>query len=168
MTSPPPSLRSLSFVRQTVPPRRLLAHAGTPLAPHLLQARPPTSPRHASRQFHLAAALTPPPPALSRARATRLRRLCSPTGGRFTTSGARHAAAAAHPLEADSPPNTEKLRRRIATTKQLRSRPPPAGFRPNPALSTIGEYTTSLSSSFFPPLWHPNPALPPASWPSPP
>ena len=106
---------------------------------------------------------------------------------------ALHAsAAAARPPEADSPPpprdtpppplltnrrpihplrRATRRRRRPYSgqiTEQLRSRPPPAGFRPNPALSAIGEYTLSLSSSFLPPLWHLNPSLPPASWPSPP
>jgi len=109
---------------------------------------------------------------------------------------ALHAsAAAARPPEADSPPpprdtpppplltnrrpihqlrRATRRRRRPYSgqiTEQLRSRPPPAGFRPNLALSAIGEYTPkfpSFSSPFSPPLWHPNPALPPASWPSPP
>ncbi|KAG2583872.1 hypothetical protein PVAP13_6KG244312 [Panicum virgatum] len=166
------SLRAWMCPPFALPPRPL-GHPLTAQCPTVPRSRghaslSSTSTRHASRQFHLAAALTPPLPSLSRARATRLRRRCSPTGGRFTTSAARHAAATAHQQEADSPTPPrdtppplrtnrrpihqlrratrrqrwpysgqimEQLRSRIATTKQLRSRPPPAGFRPNPALS---------------------------------
>ena len=152
-----------------VPPRRFLARAVTPPCPP-----PPPGTRAGSS--------TSPPPS------RHLRPL--------SLAHALHAsAAAARPPEADSPPpprdtpppplltnrrpihplrRATRRRRRPYSgqiTEQLRSRPPPAGFRPNLALSAIGEYTPkfpSFSSPFSPPLWHPNPALPPASWPSPP
>ncbi|KAG2661339.1 protein enabled homolog [Panicum virgatum] len=145
----PPSARDVSALRPSSGARSVVP--STAQCPTVPRSRghaslPSTSPRHASRQFHLAAALTLPPPALSLAHAL-------------------HAsAAAARPPEADSPPpprdtpppppplltnrrpihqlrRATRRRRRPYSgqiTEQLRSRPPPAGFRPNLALSAIG------------------------------
>ena len=81
---------------------------------HLHQAReqavPPRRRPHATSALSRARTrYTPPPPLLAHRRPIHhlrratCRRHCSPTGGRFTNSATRHAAATAHQPEADSP-----------------------------------------------------------------